>query len=114
VLVNNAGAAFEDFGHGIPDITPKTLNDTFSLNTFGPILVTQALLKHVGWTGCMSCAMSRGGHMSGVPSMCSSVDCVDMSACSSSPSGMMLSHARCHVARLLGCVPSSHAINCIW
>lgn len=45
VLVNNAGAAFEDFSMGIADITPKVLNDTFSLNTFGPILVTQALLQ---------------------------------------------------------------------
>jgi NAD(P)-dependent dehydrogenase (short-subunit alcohol dehydrogenase family) len=65
VLVNNAGTAYEGFAHGIADITPKTLTDTFTLNTFGPILVTQALLKQVGLYelpalhGQLECLFSR-------------------------------------------------------
>lgn len=47
VLINNAGVDYESFEQGLSDVTPKLFNDTFSVNTLGPLLVTQELLKHV-------------------------------------------------------------------
>lgn len=50
VFINNAGICVETFSQAIADISTKTLAETFSVNVYGPILVTQQLLKQVSLT----------------------------------------------------------------
>lgn len=51
MLIYNAGVLHEGVLDKLADVTAARLQDTFATNTFGPLLLTQALVKQVRGRG---------------------------------------------------------------
>ena len=55
VLIYNAGVLHETMQTKLAEVTAQMLTDTLATNTVGPLLVTQALAKQVGFTAAVQC-----------------------------------------------------------